>query len=69
MPICDQVVLYGSVWYVAKTKSTEIQCFNVFFVCKIVDPAGKMSNFLVEDYEAVMKFMKSEKHKKKILKR
>lgn len=34
-----------------------------------VNLTGKMSNFLVEDYEAVLKFMKTEKNKKKILKR
>jgi hypothetical protein len=28
-------------------------------------PTGKMSNFLIEDYEAAMKFMNDEKQKKK----
>ncbi len=31
-----------------------------------VNPTGEMSNFLVEDYNAVTSFMNVEKHKKKL---
>ena len=31
----------------------------------LVDPSGEVSNFLVEDYDAVLKFMNVEKQNKK----
>jgi len=31
-----------------------------------VDPAGEMSNFLIEDYDAVLKFMNTGMPKKKL---
>jgi len=31
-----------------------------------VTPSGEMSNFLPEDYDAVLSFMNAEKHKKKL---
>jgi hypothetical protein len=31
-----------------------------------VNPTGKMSNFLLEDYDAVLKFMNAEMPKKKL---
>jgi len=38
------------------------------FIIFSVNPTGKMSNFLFEDYEAVLKFMSAETKKKKLLK-
>jgi hypothetical protein len=38
-----------------------------FKKCNFCDvPSGKMSNFLAEDFDAVLKFMDAEKSKKKL---
>lgn len=40
----------------------KLQGYKLFFVT----PAGKMSNFLEEDFDAVLNFMNAEVHKKKL---
>ncbi len=48
-------------WY-QKEKALLINSARLFSV----HPSGKVSNFLLEDYEGVLKFMNAENQKKKL---
>ncbi len=37
-----------------------------FIVFSKVNPSGEVSNFLIEDYDTVFKFMSDETHKKRL---